>query len=110
MAQVYNRSPAWIEVADLKPKSVVLSGDEVACMSVIAFSGDGSHLAAGTNRGDLLVWHVATGQLVTETKAASDHPITSIDWNPVKSNQVAFIDKNGHWGVVKAQMANSSAR
>ena len=106
---MYNRSPAWIEVCDLKPKSVQLGDNEKACMSVIAFSGDGSHLVAGTSRGDVLVWHVATGQLVTEKAGASDHPITSIDWNPTaKKDEVAFIDKNGHWGVIKTQTALAS--
>ena len=90
----------------MKPKSVQLGDNE--CMSVIAFSGDGSHLVAGTSRGDVLVWHVATGQLVTEKAGASDHPVTSIDWNPAKKDEVAFIDKNGHWGVIKTQTALAS--
>ena len=41
--KVYNRSPAWIEVCDLKPKSIQLSSDDTANVSVIAFSDDGRY-------------------------------------------------------------------
>ena len=62
-------------------------------------------MVGGTNKGDLIVWHVATGQVVTEKKGVSEHPLTSVDWNPTKRDEVAFIDKNGHWSVVKTQTA-----
>ena len=62
-------------------------------------------MVGGTNKGDLIVWHVATGQVVTEKKGVSEHPLTSVDWNPTKRDEVAFIDKNGHWSVLKTQTA-----
>lgn len=50
-------------------------------ISVLAFSPDGSLLAAGDSRGRVLVFKVADGSLVTDRWTAHTARITSLTWN-----------------------------
>ena len=100
--KIYNRGPTWLQVCDLKAQV-----DEKEFVSVIAFSPNGAHVVGGTTNGDLIVWHVATGQIAKKHASGSKFAICSVDWNPQNPSEIAFIDANGHWDVFSVESSAS---
>lgn len=75
---------------------------DAATFTVCRYSTCGKYLAAGTDRGDICVWHVRSGEAV-EVTAKEDvqaQSITAIEWNPVNSDELAYTDNTGQLGTV----------
>lgn len=68
-----------ISASDLSPKTDIKASRNQ--ISTLAFSPDGSLLAAGDLRGRVLVFKVADGSLVTDRWTAHTARITSLAWN-----------------------------
>lgn len=69
--------------------------------TVCAFSKCGKFIAAGTTKGELIVWSAADGKRVNgQAEGESDQPITSLSWNPNGLNQFVYADKSGQIGCV----------
>ena len=51
-------------------------------INALAFTADGTRLAAATARGEITIWNAETGDVVTPTWQAHDGGIESLDFNP----------------------------
>lgn len=67
---------ATADVVELALPSTLIS-DAASTVAVVAFSPDGTHLAAGTFAGDVVLWEVSSGRLVWRHRA---HPETEIPY------------------------------
>ncbi|KAL1982540.1 hypothetical protein VTN96DRAFT_1197 [Rasamsonia emersonii] len=77
----------------LTPKTEIKASRNL--ISALAFSPDGSLLAAGDSRGRVLVFKVADGSLVTDRWTAHTARITSIAWNEKGTHVVSgALDTN----------------
>lgn len=87
-------------VSKLRNRRSGSAGD--ATFTVCRYSTCGKYLAAGTDRGDICVWHVRSGEAV-EVLAKEDvqaQSITSIEWNPANSDEMAYTDNTGQLGLL----------
>lgn len=73
-----------------------------ATFTVCRYSTCGKYLAAGTDRGDICVWHVRSGEAVEvlSKEDAQAQSITAIVWNPANSDEMAYTDNTGQLGMV----------
>lgn len=77
--------------------------------TVCRYSTCGKYLAAGTDRGDICVWHVRSGEAV-EVMSKEDvqaQSITAIIWNPANSDELAYTDNTGQLGTVTEDGTNN---
>lgn len=63
----------------------------------VAWSRNGGYLASYEYRHNILIWDIQTGETIH--RLPTDVPITSVEWSPVNSSQLAFIDSKGLLGV-----------
>lgn len=69
--------------------------------TVCAFSNCGKFIAAGTAKGELIVWTAADGKRINgSAEGDSDEAITSLNWNPNGLLQFVYGDKSGQIGCV----------
>lgn len=69
--------------------------------TVCAFSNCGKFIAAGTSKGELLVWTASDGKRINgSAEGESDEAITSLNWNPNGLLQFVYADKSGQIGCV----------
>lgn len=80
-----------------------------ATFTVCRYSTCGKYLAAGTDRGDICVWHVRSGEAVevTSKEDVQAQSITAIVWNPANSDELAYTDNTGQLGTVTEDGSNT---
>lgn len=72
--------------------------------TVCAFSECALFIAAGTTKGELVVWTAFDGKRVSgKAEGESDEPITSLNWNPNGLRQFVYADKSGQIGCVNVE-------
>ncbi len=101
---VYKRED-WSNAASLCPPDL-----EKDFLTTLTWSGDGSHLAAATNKGCLYVWNVKDGKLALQEKTGRGYGVTGLAWNPKRMSEISFIDDYGWWGTFKDVMAVSGSK
>lgn len=76
--------------------------------TVCRYSTCGKYLAAGTDRGDICVWHVRSGEAVDvlSKEDVQAQSITAIVWNPTNSDELAYTDNTGQLGTVTEDGTN----
>lgn len=77
--------------------------------TVCGFSECGKFIAAGTTKGELVVWTALDGKRVSgKAEGESDEPITSLSWNPNGLRQFVYADKSGQIGCVNVEMGSTN--
>lgn len=77
--------------------------------TVCGFSECGKFIAAGTTKGELVVWTALDGKRVSgKAEGESDEPITSLSWNPNGLRQFVYADKSGQIGCVNVEMGGTN--
>lgn len=76
--------------------------------TVCRYSPCGKYLAAGTDRGDICVWHVRSVEAVEviSKEDSQAQSITAIVWNPSNSDELAYTDNTGQLGTVTEDGTN----
>lgn len=68
-------------------------------------------MAAGTTKGEIVVWTAADGKRVQgKANGDSDEPITSLSWNPNGLCQFVYADKTGQIGCVNVEAGSSGSK
>lgn len=84
-----------------------LSGSFTVC----GFSVCGKFIAAGTTKGELVVWTAGDGKRVSgKAEGESDEPITSLAWSTNGIKQFVYADKSGQIGCVNVETGGGSDR
>lgn len=79
--------------------------------TVCGFSACGKFVAAGTTKGEIVVWKVTDGKRVQgKSDGDSDEPITSLCWNPNGLCQFVYADKTGQIGCVNVEAGTSGSK
>ena len=76
-----------------------LSPEEL--VGVTAWSPDGTYLAAGTTKGQVLIWNASTKKISFSKVTPRGYGICAIAWDCTKTGELAFIDNQGYWGVLE---------
>lgn len=79
--------------------------------TVCGFSHCGKFVAAGTTKGELVVWSVvgADGKRISgKAEGESDEPITSLSWNQNGLKQFVYADKSGQIGCVNVDTGEAA--
>ncbi len=72
--------------------------------TTLAWSSDGSHLAAATSKGAIDAWGMSSsggGKAIAALKTGRAYAVTALAFNPKKKGEAAFIDDHGWWGVLE---------
>ena len=85
----------WEELSELKP-SLSLGKDEH--FSVTAWFPSSNQLAAGTNKGKVVIWDSVSYKIIAEAADENDYPIGNLVWKSEK--EIVFINDNGYWGII----------
>ncbi|CAG5121904.1 unnamed protein product [Candidula unifasciata] len=79
-------------------------------ISVMTLSHDGKHVAVGCTNGDMGIFEWQINKLIERQSHPKHLTITSMIWNPKKSNELAFADNMGQLGFLDvAELSKQSA-
>ena len=70
-------------------------------VGVTAWSPDGIFVAAGTTKGQILIWNANTKKIALSKVTSRGYGICAIVWDCKKTGELAFIDNQGYWGVLE---------
>ncbi|XP_060071524.1 WD repeat and HMG-box DNA-binding protein 1-like [Ylistrum balloti] len=91
---IYERS-SWKKIG------VFQDEDVAGVLSILTLSPDGKFLAVGSSEGSILVLDVKTRKCVDRYKHPKKFSVTALAWNPKKTSELAFCDKEGQLGVLE---------
>lgn len=72
--------------------------------TVCAYSKCGKYIAAGGENGEITIWDIGSGSIIRERKKTNEtdaQSITSIDWHPTNSGELAYTDNTGQFGLIE---------
>ncbi|XP_058806114.1 WD repeat and HMG-box DNA-binding protein 1 [Phymastichus coffea] len=76
-------------------------------ISICRFSECGTFLAASTVYGEVIVWNFESKEPLGYVEHKTNAKITSMAWNPVEPNEIAYCDALGQLGCIDVNIANS---
>ncbi|XP_008217215.1 WD repeat and HMG-box DNA-binding protein 1 [Nasonia vitripennis] len=76
-------------------------------LSICKFSECGTLLAASSTYGEIVVWNVDSKEVVGYVEHQQNAKITSLVWNPHKSDEIAFCDALGQLGCIEVNISKS---
>ncbi|KAF5273925.1 hypothetical protein FQA39_LY01040 [Lamprigera yunnana] len=100
LAYPHKNTVIIVDTTSWSEKLILICSEMDSTFSIVEFSPCGELLAAASQHGDLVIWHILTQNVIGITKHPKRFTLCAIAWNPKGNGEIAFCDINGQLGVV----------
>lgn len=109
MAYPSGKSINVVDTNDWDVKFKLENADVENEYSICSFSHCGTYLAAGTTKGEIAIWKMASKEPIKgEIQGEDIYAITAIEWNPKDKEEFAFVDLDGQLSTATIKLTKPS--
>ncbi|KAF5308706.1 hypothetical protein FQR65_LT06067 [Abscondita terminalis] len=100
LAYPYKNTVIIVDTTSWSEKLVLMCTELDSPFCIAQFSPCGELMAASTQEGDLVIWHVVTQNVLGITKHPKKINLCAVVWNPLGNGEIALCDVQGQLGIV----------